>query len=239
MMIQGTAILLLSGGLDSTVAAYLLRPEIEPVLALTADYGQKAAGRELAASYAVARELGIPHRTVFLPFLREAASGALMDREREVPRLRAEDLDDAEGAAARSAAAVWVPNRNGVLIAMAATWAEINDVPNVVCGFNREEAATFPDNSAEFLEAQNLALRYSTRNRVQVISPTIAMSKTEIAVAGRDAGAPLHLCWPCYLGAERPCHRCESCLRFDRALSAAGVELPGRDAPPHPPGGEG
>ncbi len=238
-MSQGTAILLLSGGLDSTVAAYLLRPEIEPVLALTADYGQKAARRELAASYAIARALDIPHRTVFLPFLREAATGALIDREREVPRLRAEDLDDAQGAAARSADAVWVPNRNGALIAMAATWAEANEIPHIVCGFNREEAATFPDNSVEFLDAQNQALRYSTRNRVQVISPTISMSKTEIAAAGREAGAPLHLCWPCYLGAERPCHKCESCLRFDRALTAAGIEVQTGDANPHDPGGEG
>lgn len=217
------AIILLSGGLDSTVAAWLLRPAIEPVLALTVDYGQKAARRELAAAYQLALKLGVPHRTVFIPFLREAARGALTDPRCEIPKPSAADLDDTAGAASRSAAQVWVPNRNGALIAMAATWAESNDIEHVVCGFNREEAATFPDNSAEFIAATNAALAYSTRNRVTVLAPTIAMNKAEIVAAGRAAGAPLELCWSCYLAGDTPCGVCESCLRFRRALAANEV----------------
>jgi len=224
------AIILLSGGLDSTVAAWMLEPSIEPALALTADYGQKAARRELAASYALAQRLGIPHRTVFLPFLREAASGALIDPGTPVPEPAAGDLDDVEGAAARSAAAVWIPNRNGVLIATAAAWAEASGFELVACGFNREEAATFPDNSRAFLEAQNAALSFSTSAGVEVISPTIDMSKEEIARKGRSLGVPFDLCWPCYLGGSKPCGKCESCLRFRRALDAAGGTLqPGAD----------
>jgi len=218
-----SAVLLLSGGLDSVAAAYMVRETAQPVLALTADYGQRAAKQELAASYAVATDLGIPHRTVFLPFLREASSGALTDRHAEMPQPSEADLDDTRGAAAASAAAVWVPNRNGVLISMAATWAEVNDIDLVVCGFNREEAQTFPDNSAAFLEASNAALAMSTRNRVRVISPTIAMDKTEIVKAAIAAGAPLQRCWSCYLGGDQPCGRCESCVRFRRALDNAGV----------------
>ncbi len=219
------AILLLSGGLDSTVAAWLLRPEIEPVLAVTVDYGQKAAHRELACAYALAARLGVPHRTVFLPFLGEFAGGALVDREAEIPRPEMSDLDDTQGVARKTADAVWVPNRNGVFIAMAASWAEAKATEHVVCGFNREEAATFPDNSAGFLEATNAALAWSTRSKVTVISPTLNMSKTEIARAGLEAGVPFELCWPCYGGGDIPCRTCESCLRFERALSSAGVPL--------------
>ncbi len=215
------AIVLLSGGLDSTVAAWLLRPAVEPVLALTVDYGQKAARRELAAAYRLALTLGIQHRTVFIPYLREAARGALTDPKLELPRPSTEDLDDIEGAAKTNAAQVWVPNRNFALIAMAATWAETNGIEHVVCGFNREEAATFPDNSAEFIEAVNGALRLSTRNHVSVLAPTIGMNKKEIVEAGRRVGAPLEHCWSCYLGGDRPCGSCESCRRFARALAAA------------------
>src|SRR5262245_60730524 len=118
------SILLLSGGLDSAVAAYLSRAEATPILAVTVDYGQKAAARELAASYRIAASLGVPHRTVFLPFLREAATGALVDRAVDVPRPSRADLDDVAGRARDTARAVWVPNRNGALIAMAATYAE-------------------------------------------------------------------------------------------------------------------
>jgi len=217
------AVVLLSGGLDSVAAAYLVREFAEPVLALTADYGQKAAKQELGAAYAVAMALEIPHRTVFIPFLKEAASGALVDPTASPPEPSLSDLDDTEGAAAASADAVWVPNRNGVLIGMAATWAEANDVDYVVCGFNREEARTFPDNSEAFIEATNHALALSTRNGVQVVAPTIAMDKIEIARAATAAGAPLHRCWSCYLGGDQPCGRCESCLRFRRALDGAGI----------------
>ncbi|HYC79356.1 MAG TPA: 7-cyano-7-deazaguanine synthase QueC [Planctomycetota bacterium] len=216
------ALVLLSGGLDSTVAAVLARDVTRPVLALTVDYGQKAAKRELAASYALSRRLGLEHRVVYLPFLREAAQGALVDRAADVPRPAAADLDDRE-ASARSAAAVWVPARNFAFIAMAATWAEAGGAKHVVVGFNREEAATFPDNSAEFLEATNRALAYATRNAVQVISPTAGMDKREIVAAGRAADAPLEWCWSCYLGGDQPCGTCESCRRFDRAVAAAGV----------------
>ena len=215
------AIVLLSGGLDSTVAAWLLRPAVEPVLALTVDYGQKAARRELAAAYRLALTLGIPHRTVFIPYLREAAKGALTDPKLEIPRLTTGELDDVEGVAKASAAQVWVPNRNFALIAMAATWAETNGIDHVVCGFNREEAATFPDNSEEFIRTVNAALYLSTRNHVSVLAPTIGMDKREIVLAGRKAGAPLEHCWSCYLGGDKACETCESCRRFARALAAA------------------
>jgi 7-cyano-7-deazaguanine synthase len=215
------AIVLLSGGLDSTVAAALARSMCRPVLALTVDYGQKAAKRELAASYAISRRLDLEHRTVYVPYLREAATGALVDRKSDVPRPSAADLDDHAGAAARSAAAVWVPNRNFALIAMAATWAEAGGAKYVVVGFNREEAATFPDNSAGFLEAVNRALSYSTKNQVEVVSPTLGMDKREIMAAAVAADLPLERCWSCYLGGDEPCGTCESCRRFERAVDAA------------------
>jgi 7-cyano-7-deazaguanine synthase len=218
-----TAILLLSGGLDSTVASYLARKEARPILALTVDYGQKAAGRELAAAYLIARTLEIPHRTVYLPFLREAARGALVDPNREVPKPDDRDLDDRDGWAAASARAVWVPNRNGAFLAMAATHAESLGAQYVVTGFNREEAATFPDNSADFLEATNRALEFSTSNRVRVMSPTLSFDKVGIVREAVREGIPIELCWSCYLGEKEPCRTCESCRRFERAVTAAGA----------------
>lgn len=217
------AILLLSGGLDSTVAAWLLRPKIEPALAITVDYGQRALPREAAAAYALSRRLEIPHRVLSLPFLREACRNPLTDPKAAMPTLSRSELDDSTGAAQRSAHSVWVPNRNFSLIAVAATWAEVNDAPYVVCGFNKEEAATFPDNSEEFLARVNGALEFSTRNRVRVIAPTAHMRKTDIVKAGLAAGAPLELCWSCYLGLDLPCRTCESCQRFQRACEEAGI----------------
>jgi 7-cyano-7-deazaguanine synthase len=218
-----SAILLLSGGLDSTVASYLARKDARPVVALTVDYGQKAARQELAAAYRIARALDVPYRTVFLPFLREAARGALVDRAQDVPRPAAADLDDVEGRARESARAVWVPNRNGAFIAMAATYAESQGAGQVVVGFNREEGATFADNTPEFLEATNRALACSTSNHVRVVSPTIGFDKVQIVQAAVRDNVPIELCWSCYLGENEPCGTCESCRRFERAVRAAGA----------------
>ena len=205
------------------MATYLAKQSVTPALSLTVDYGQKAAKRELAAAYMLAKELDIPHRTVWIPYLREAASGALVDSRPEVPRPTAADLDDFKGAAARSAKAVWVPNRNLALITMAATWAEANDIKHVIVGFNREEGATFPDNSAAFVDAVNSALSYSTANHVEVISPTLGMDKHEMIEVARRNDFPIELCWSCYLGGDEPCRTCESCRRFERAVELAGA----------------
>ena len=213
---------LLSGGLDSLVAAALAREEHELLLALTCDYGQRAAARELLAAQTQAEWLGCAHRCVALPWLGELGGNALTDPGRELPAPAAEELDS-PAAAAASARAVWVPNRNGVLVNVAAALAESLGAEAVVCGFNAEEAATFPDNSPEFMQAVEGLWRFSTARGLRLLSPTAALDKTAIVREGRRLGAPLPLVWSCYRGAARPCWSCESCRRLRRALGRAGA----------------
>lgn len=216
-----TAVMMLSGGLDSTVAACVAAKEYRPVLGLTFDYGQKANKREMAAAYLVAQHLGVQHRTAFLPVFREFGGGALMDDAVPIPRPTPEGLNDVEGEALETARSVWVPNRNGIMIAVAAAWAESLEADVVVVGFNAEEAATFPDNSEEFLARQNAALEMSTANGVQVVSPTASWTKCEVVNNARELNIPLEYVWSCYDGESAPCGRCESCLRFERAVDEA------------------
>ena len=120
-------------------------------------------------------------------------------------------------------AKVWVPNRNGLFIGDAASFAEAMGAASVVVGFNREEAATFPDNSAEFLNRMSGALEYSTLSGVRVESPTQGMDKVEIVTAGYEISAPMRWLWSCYEGGSDHCGGCESCARLFRALDGAGV----------------
>jgi 7-cyano-7-deazaguanine synthase len=83
----------------------------------------------------------------------------------------------------------------------------------VVAGFNREEAATFADNSAAFVAASDEVLALGTRNGVQVTSPTLAWDKPQIVAAARALGFTAADFWSCYEGGDEPCGRCESCLR--------------------------
>ncbi len=221
------AIALLSGGLDSTVALALAQERGPIALALTFDYGQRAAAREVERSARLARFFGVPHQVVPLPFFAALpGGGALLDRGQELPRPNLEALDRGGAAVVASAACVWVPNRNGVFVEVAAAFAEALGADRVVVGFNREEAATFPDNSLDYLRALDGALAYSTRGHVRVEAPTGALDKVAIVAAAASRRLPLDLMWPCYEGGAAPCATCESCQRFLRACSRAGVASP-------------
>jgi len=215
------SVALLSGGLDSTVALAQGLLETEVVLALTFDYGQKAARRECEAASGLAAHWGIPHRVIDLPFLAEITGTALV--RGEVPEPAADLLDDLVQARA-TASAVWVPNRNGLFLNVAACFAESLGAGLIITGFNREEAVTFPDNSQEFVAAANGALAFSTANQVKVLSFTQRLNKVEIVQLGRRLGVPWQWVWSCYHGGDRPCGRCESCLRFARAIRQADGE---------------
>lgn len=204
---------LLSGGLDSTVALALRARDA--ALAVTVDYGQRAAIREVAAAWAIAKRLRVPHRLIRLPDMAAVTGTALVHRRSKLP---SPDLSSARSVRA-SAKSVWVPNRNGVFINLAAMLAEAMGAGEVVVGFNREEAATFPDNGVAFLRAATRALHYSTSNGIRVVSPTALWNKRRIVREGRRIGAPLDLIWPCYEGGRTWCRRCESCLRSLRALA--------------------
>ncbi|MBI3854325.1 MAG: 7-cyano-7-deazaguanine synthase QueC [Planctomycetes bacterium] len=204
---KGVAIL--SGGLDSTVSLAAATRKMDVVLALTFDYGQRAAMRERQASARIARHYRIPHRVIAIPWLAGLTATALVNRRAALPRNEMSE---------RSAKAVWVPNRNGVFIEIAAAHAESLGAARLITGFNKEEAVTFPDNSPAYVAAVNRALSYSTANGVRVLSFTGNLEKRAIVNLGRRLDAPLRHIWPCYEGGRAWCGECESCLRSLRAL---------------------
>ncbi len=206
-------IALLSGGLDSGVAAALFRalPDHRLTECVFFDYGQRAAQREAAAADALARRWAVPLRTIPAPWLGQLArqaGSAQLEGAGELPR----GTVDQPGSE-RSARAGWVPARNAVFVAIAAAVAETLGAAWVVTGFNREEAATFPDNSAAFVSAADRFLCYGTRNGVRVQSPTLAMDKASIVAEAQRLGFSARDFWSCYEGGPTPCGTCESCLR--------------------------
>jgi 7-cyano-7-deazaguanine synthase len=217
-----SAVVLLSGGLDSGVALALWQERGGAVaLCLSADYGQRAAVREAEASRRLAARFGAPWRSVELPWLGDAArlGGAAIVRGAD--RLPPERTSAAPGDA-DSAAAVWVPARNVVLVAAAAAFAEAMGAGVIVAGFNREEAATFPDNSAAFVDAVSGALRLGTRSGVRVESPVLDLDKRAIVAEARRAGLSQGDFWSCYLADSDPAScACESCVRSRNAWGMA------------------
>lgn len=214
------AVALLSGGLDSVVATAMWCDDGGSIAScLSFDYGQRAAARECEFAERFARARGLPWRRIELPWLAAFASeagSALVASDRELPSGTL-----AEPGSERSAAAVWVPARNAVFLAIAASAAEAAMAECVLAGFNREEAATFADNSAAFVAAADAYLAYGTRTGVRVVSPTLGLDKPAIVAAARRLGLGPKDVWSCYRGDAAPCGRCESCLRSARAWAAS------------------
>jgi 7-cyano-7-deazaguanine synthase len=215
-------IVLLSGGLDSTVALALYLESHTLDLALTFNYGQRSGKQEMKAARMIAAYYNIKHQVIDLPFLEEQTTTALVNLDKELPDISGIDLDNAEQGL-ESAANVWVPNRNGLFINIAAVYSEnLKQPSSIITGFNSEEASTFPDNSLEFIHAINKSLKYSTMQQTTVVSPTSKLTKTDIVREGLRLNIPWHYIWSCYSDQSQLCGICESCGRFKRALLSNG-----------------
>ncbi len=220
---SSSQIILLSGGLDSVVNLAMALEQGDVLLCLTFDYGQRAAEQEIEASKKVSAHYSLTHRVMRLPWMEGLISSALMHGEERVPLLSQEELNDSKKTK-KTAQAVWVPNRNGLFINIAASMAESLGAGLIITGFNREEGETFPDNTKAFMDAINHSLEYSTLSSVKVVSYTAEMIKKEIVEAGIRRKAPFQHVWSCYSGQAKMCGQCESCLRLKRAIDGTDVE---------------
>ncbi|MBC7465430.1 MAG: 7-cyano-7-deazaguanine synthase QueC [Bdellovibrio sp.] len=218
------SVVLLSAGLDSTVNFYEALSNTEVVLALTFDYGQKAAKKEVERAKLIADMNHVKHMVISLPWFQNLGSSSLTTTGGSVPQVTTDNLDNKE-ASKQSAKAVWIPNRNGVFLNIAASFAESLKANMVIPGFNAEEAETFPDNSFDFMRATRKAFTYSTANHVNVQCYTITKTKVDIVKMGKSLNVPFGNIWPCYLDLDRWCGKCESCQRAKRAFTAGGVNV--------------
>ena len=212
-------VLLLSAGLDSTVNFLEALQDGGVRLAITFDYGQRAALREIHKAQQLCQRYQVAHQVVELPFFKHFTQSSLVNRTQTIPQGSEVNIAS-HSASLKTAEKVWVPNRNGIFLNIAAGFAEGLGVPFVVPGFNAEEASTFPDNSAGFQKALEGSLSFSTQNHVQVKCYTLHKQKKEILLRGRELGLDINDLWPCYLGEEKWCGQCESCLRFANAQGA-------------------
>ncbi len=222
-MSQSKSIVLLSSGLDSTVNLFLARKRSEVIQTITFNYGQRALVKEVECSQKISDYLNIPHTVIDLPWLKNIGSSSLNNNQFNVPTGQNVSIAD-HAVSTQTAKSVWVPNRNGVFLNIAACLAEAAKANQIIPGFNLEEAATFPDNSEAYMNAATKAFTFSTSNHVKVISYTVKMQKTEIMKIAIEEKIPLHMIWPCYFSYEKWCGECESCLRTKRAMIQNNLE---------------
>lgn len=218
-----SAIVLLSGGLDSYTAAAIAADRGFDLFALTVRYGQTHAC-EVEAARRVAASLGVTkHVELDLPLVeiaRSALTGAMtVPKDRFIP---ASDIP-----------ATYVPARNTIFLSLALAWAESIDAHDVFIGVNALDYSGYPDCRPEFIAAFEGLARLATRAGVtgadfRVHTPLIAWSKAEIIRCGVALGLDYGLTHSCYdpLAGARPCGRCDSCVLRARGFAEAGVPDP-------------
>jgi 7-cyano-7-deazaguanine synthase len=214
-----STIVLLSGGLDSTVLATHMRAQGDVVNAVSIHYGQRHS-RELDAARDVAAAIGIRHDVVDLSVLRDHLSGsALTDDAVDVPEGHyAED----------TMRATVVPNRNAIMLSVAVGVAVARGFNRVATAVHAGDHFVYPDCRPEFTAAIDRASRLGTAGfgDVQVYAPFVSWSKADIAAWGHSIQAPIAASWSCYQGGDRHCGRCGTCVERHEAFRIAGVTDP-------------
>jgi 7-cyano-7-deazaguanine synthase len=213
------AVVLISGGMDSAVCAALAARDFEAA-ALHVSYGQRTEQREARAFVEICDRLGFAKRML----IRDEALGhiggsALTDRKIAVP--------DADGKIGTSIPVTYVPFRNAHLLAAAVSWAEVLGAKRVLIGAVEQDSSGYPDCRPEFYRAYNEVVRTGTKaGDIEVVTPLIAMRKSEIVRLGVELRAPFDRTWSCYSREDVACGVCESCVLRRGAFDAAGVRDP-------------
>jgi 7-cyano-7-deazaguanine synthase len=221
------AVVLLSGGMDSCVcvATACERLGAGNVALLHASYGQRTESREAKAFGAIADFYGVEQRLmVRLDYFRAIGGSALTDPNIAVPQNQL----GAPGPNGSAIPVTYVPFRNAHFLSVAVSWAEAIGAAAVYIGAVAEDSSGYPDCRPEYYKVFQDLIRAGTRpeTRIEIVTPVIALKKSEIIRRGIELSAPLHLTWSCYQNADEACGVCDSCLLRLRAFEEAGVPDP-------------
>lgn len=217
------SIVLFSGGLDSTTAIYWALKRYEKVFALTFDYGQRNR-IELDMAGKVAQKLSIPQKILRVN-LKQIGGSSLTDTKLSLPQY--ERMEESK----EGLPSTYVPFRNGIFLALAAAWAEVVGIKEIICGFNVIDSPNYPDTRKQFVQAMQEAINLGTKasfspEKIQIIAPFLKMKKSDIIKEGLSLSVDYSFAISCYCGEEIPCQKCSSCVLRQKAWEEVGLQDP-------------
>lgn len=220
---MNSAVVVFSGGLDSTTALYWAKKTFDNVYAITFFYGQRHS-IEVEMAKTTAKQAGVKEHVVFDVNLSKFGASALTDERIEVP-----ETHSVEEIEKRGIPVTYVPFRNGVFISIAASYCESRNTTNLVGGWNAVDYSGYPDCRPEFLSAMENALNRGTKvgaegKRWKIYAPLINLTKGKIVKLGLSLGADYSYSISCYRGGEVPCGKCDSCILRAKGWKEAGEE---------------
>ncbi len=211
------AVVILSGGMDSTTAAFIAKEEGYELIALHFNYGQRTQNRELKAFNDICNYLKLDNRYIIdLPFFKQIGANALVDENIEVPT---------EGIKP-GIPITYVPFRNGIFLSIAAAIAEKESAKAIFIGVVEEDSSGYPDCTQEFIENMQKAINSGTKpeTKITIKTPLIHLKKEDIVKKALEVNVPLELTWSCYKEEEVACGVCDSCRLRLKGFKKAGIE---------------
>ncbi|MCX6584269.1 MAG: 7-cyano-7-deazaguanine synthase QueC [Candidatus Aminicenantes bacterium] len=217
------AVILFSGGLDSTTTLYWAKKFFREVFALMVNYSQRHS-IETQMAQKVAKHLKVEAHLIEFP-LKNIVYSALIDTDKEIPDSLAASKNEA------GVPFTYVPFRNGIFLSLAAAFAESRQIFNIVTGFNRVDTPDYPDTTESFTKKMEDAINQGTSASItgrefKIHTPLITKSKKEIIQWGLELGADYSYSVSCYRGEEIPCLKCPSCDIRDNAFKQLNMEDP-------------
>ncbi len=214
------AIVVLSGGMDSATALAVAADKGERLALLHFDYGQRNRLQEQRAFDALAKRYDVEKKLVVpMDFLKIIGGSALTDEKIPVP-----DEMPKNG----EIPPTYVPFRNGIMLAIAAAWAEVIGAKKIYTGFVEEDSSGYPDCREIFVGAMEKAVNLGRRpeSEVEIVAPLLHLRKSEIVKLGTKLGVPYKLTYSCYIGGEKHCGKCPACRLRKKAFIEAQIPDP-------------
>jgi 7-cyano-7-deazaguanine synthase len=219
------SIVLLSGGMDSVTALYHAALEHEVTDALSFDYGSKHNHREIPFARHHAEKRGVRHTVIPLGFIGEHFASDLLQSGGGIPDGHYEE---------QSMKRTVVPFRNGIMLSIAAGFAESRGAEAVVIAAHSGDHAIYPDCREPFMQAIGEAIRAGTYAGIAVLRPFITLTKAQIAARGAELGVDFRQTWSCYKGGAVHCGTCGTCVERREAFLLSGLHDPTEYASPGP-----
>ena len=207
------ALIVVSGGMDSTTMLYEYREEI--ALAVTFDYGANHGPKEIPLAKMHCERLGIEHIVIKMDFMKDYFESSLLSGSEAIPEGHYAD---------ENMRSTVVPFRNGIMLAIACGLAESRGLKRLMIANHAGDHAIYPDCREGFVKAMSMATQEGTYDHISIYAPYTNLTKGEIARHGKALGLNYAETWSCYKGGEKHCGKCGTCVERREALAEAGIE---------------
>ena len=209
----------MSGGMDSTLSAYMMKEANYEIVAVHFNYDQRTQAKELECFNTICEQLNVKKKYILdLDFFKQLGASALTDKNIEVPVNGIEE----------GVPITYVPFRNGIFLSMAAAIAEKEKAEVISIGVVEEDSSGYPDCRENYIKSMQYSINLGTKDetKIEIKMPLVHLQKSQIVQTALELNVPLELTWSCYKNEEEACGVCDSCRLRLNGFEIAGVVDP-------------